>query len=391
MNNFTFITPTKYVFGRGVQREAGKLTAEMLGERVLVVYGGGSAVRSGLLKEVLASLEDAGVAHIDLGGVQPNPVDTPVRLGCSLCREEKLTGLLAVGGGSVIDTAKAIALGACYDGDFWDFFAGKAAPARALPIGVVLTIPAAGSEGSGNTVITLEAEHKKLSLRTESLLRPKFALLNPELTCTLPPYQTACGVVDMMAHILERYFTPTQAVGVTDRVSEGLLKAIIAEAPVVMQHPADYDARANIMWAGTLAHNGICGTGKQEDWASHFMEHEVSALYGVAHGAGLAVIFPAYLSFVAQHKPERVAMLARNVFGVAAEDTAQAAAEGIAALKAFFRSLGMPTTFAELGIPHPDIPRLVLMLHTNKGETLGSYYPLTPADTSRIYHLACES
>ena len=389
MNNFTYITPTKYVFGRGVQSEAGKLSSEMLGERVLVVYGGGSAVRSGLLEEVTRALDAAGVSHIELGGVQPNPTDALVRQGCSLCRSEKVTGLLAVGGGSVIDTVKAIAIGVCYDGDFWDFFTGKAIPTRALPIGVVLTIPAAGSEGSGNTVITLEAEKKKLSLRTESLLRPKFALLNPELTYSLPPYQTACGIVDMTAHILERYFTPTQGVSVTDRVSEGLLLAIINEAHVVMHNPTDYDARANIMWAGTLAHNGICGTGKQEDWSSHFMEHEVSALYDVAHGAGLAVIFPAFLTHVAQYKPNRVAMLARNVLGVTQPDDTQAAAEGIAALRAFFRSLGMPTTFAELGIPQPDIPRLVQMLHANKGETLGSYYPLTAEDTSKIYHLAC--
>lgn len=389
MNNFTFITPTKYIFGRGAQREAGAVSAEMLGERVLVVYGGGSAVRSGLLDEVISALGAAGVSHVALGGVQPNPTDDLVRQGSTLCRAEGVTGLLAVGGGSVIDTAKAIAISACYDGDFRDFFTGKLAPTQALPIGVVLTIPAAGSEGSGNTVITFEKEKKKLSLRTEMLLRPKFALLNPELTYTLPPYQTACGIVDMTAHILERYFTPTQGVGVTDRVSEGLLRAIMEEAPVVMQRPTDYDARANIMWAGTLAHNGICGTGKQEDWASHFMEHEVSALYGVAHGAGLAVIFPAFLSHVAQHKPERVAMLARNVLGVTQENDAQAATEGIAALKAFFRSLGMPTTFAELGIPHPDIPRLVQMLHENKGETLGSYYPLTAKDTGEIYHTAC--
>lgn len=391
MNNFTFVTPTKYVFGRGVQGEAGELAAEMLGKKVLVVYGGGSVVRSGLLGEVRAALETAGVVHTELGGVQPNPTDALVRRGVEICKSEGVEGLLAVGGGSVIDTAKAIAIGARYEGDFWDFFEGKAVPTDALPIGVVLTIPAAGSEGSGNTVITLAAEKKKLSLRTVSLLRPKFALLNPELTFTLPPYQTACGIVDMMAHILERYFTPTQGVGVTDRVSEGLLRAIMDEAPRALQNPTDYDARANIMWAGTLAHNGICGTGKQEDWASHFMEHEISALYDVAHGAGLAVIFPAYLTYVAQYKPERVAMLARSVLGVEQGDDAAAAAEGIAALKAFFRSIGMPVTFAELGVPQPDIPRLVQMLHENKGQTLGSYYPLTAQDTSAIYHLACSN
>ena len=388
MNNFNLFTPTRYIFGRGVQSQAGAMAAELLGSKVLVVYGGGSAVKSGLLGEAIQSLEAAGVNHLELGGVLPNPTDTLVRAGIELCRREAVTGLLAIGGGSVIDTAKAIAIGAEYSGDFWDFFAGRAVPTAALPIGVILTIPAAGSEGSGNTVITLEAEKKKLSLRTESLLRLKFALINPELTFTLPPYQTACGIVDMMAHILERYFTPTPGVAVTDRISEGLLRAIMEEAPKVMQDPSDYDARANIMWAGTLAHNGICGTGKQEDWASHYMEHEISALYNVAHGAGLAVVFPAYLSFVAQRKPERVAMLARSVLGVVHEDDAAAAAQGIVELKAFFASLGMPLSFAELGIDQPDIELLVRNLHINKGECIGSYYPLGAQETAQIFHLA---
>ena len=388
MNNFNLFTPTRYIFGRGVQSRVGAMAAELLGSKVLVVYGGGSAVRSGLLGAAIQSLKAAGVCHSELGGVLPNPTDTLVRAGVELCRREAVTGLLAIGGGSVIDTAKAIAIGAGYSGDFWDFFAGRAVPTEALPIGVILTIPAAGSEGSGNTVITLEAEKKKLSLRTESLLRPKFALINPELTFTLPPYQTACGIVDMMAHILERYFTPTPGVAVTDRISEGLLRAIMEEAPKVMQNPSDYDARANIMWAGTLAHNGICGTGKQEDWASHYMEHEISALYNVAHGAGLAVVFPAYLAFVAQHKPERVAMLARNVLGIEQEDDAAAAAQGIAALKTFFSALGMPLCFAELGIEQPDIELLVRNLHINKGEVIGSYYPLGAQDTAEIFRRA---
>ena len=388
MNNFSLYTPTRYIFGHGVQEQAGAMAAEMLGGKALVVYGGGSAVRSGLLSATLQSLDAAGISHQELGGVQPNPTDDVVRVGVDICRREQVTGILAIGGGSVIDTAKAIAIGAKYSGDFWDFFAGRAVPTEALPIGVILTIPAAGSEGSGNTVITLAQEKKKLSLRTESLLRPKFALINPELTFTLPAYQTACGIVDMMAHILERYFTPTQGVGVTDHISEGLLRAIMEEAPKVMERPMDYDARANIMWAGTLAHNGICGTGKQEDWASHFMEHEVSALYNVAHGAGLAVILPAYMAYVAQHKPERVAMLARNVLGICIEDDAEAAAAGIAALKEFFSLLGMPLTFAELGIERPDISRLVQNLHENKGASIGSYYPLSAQDTEKIYQLA---
>lgn len=387
MNDFRFYTPTRYIFGRDTEKEAGCMSAELLGRKVLVVYGEGSVIRSGLLKCVLSSLSESGVEFIEFGGIKPNPTDGPVRKGIEICRNQGVTGLLAVGGGSVIDTAKAIAIGTPYDGDFWDFYCGKAIGEKALPVGVVLTIPAAGSEGSGNSVITLEDGLKKISLRTE-ILRPQFALINPELTYTLPLYQTACGVVDMMAHIFERYFTPTQGVEVTDRISEGLLKAIMEEAPKILLDPTAYDPRANIMWAGTLAHNGICGTGKQEDWVSHFMEHEISAIYGVAHGAGLAVMIPAYMTFMADHKPERVAMMARNVMGIDISDDREAALAGIKALKTFFRSLGMPVTFAELGIDNPDIPLLVKKLHENKGEVIGGYYRLSAPDTESIYRLA---
>lgn len=387
MNDFRFYTPTRYIFGRDTEKEAGSMSAELLGRKVLVVYGEGSVIRSGLLKRVLSSLSESGVEFIEFGGIKPNPTDGPVRKGIEICRNEGVTGLLAVGGGSVIDTAKAIAIGTPYDGDFWDFYCGKAIGEKALPVGVVLTIPAAGSEGSGNSVITLEDGLKKISLRTE-ILRPQFALINPELTYTLPLYQTACGVVDMMAHIFERYFTPTQGVEVTDRISEGLLKAIMEEAPKILLDPTAYDPRANIMWAGTLAHNGICGTGKQEDWVSHFMEHEISAIYGVAHGAGLALMIPAYMTFMADHKPERVAMMARNVMGIDISNDREAALAGIKALKTFFRSLGMPVTFAELGIDNPDIPLLVKKLHENKGEVIGGYYRLSAPDTESIYRLA---
>lgn len=388
MNNFRFYTPTRYIFGRDAQKEAGKMSAQLLGGKVLLVFGQGSARKSGLLDEVEASLLAHGVKFLEFGGIRPNPVDGPVREGIRLCREENVTGILAVGGGSVIDTAKAIAAGTLYDGDFWDFYCGKAVPETALPIGVVLTIPAAGSEGSGNTVITKEEGLIKMSIRTEYVLRPVFALVNPELTYTLPSYQTACGIVDMMAHIFERYFTPTEGVEVTDRISEGLLKAIIEEAPKVLANPTDYDPRANIMWAGTLAHNGVCGCGKQEDWSSHGLEHEISALYDVAHGAGLAVILPAYMTYVAGHNPSRVAMMARNVFDVAESDDTEAAAIGIARLKEFFKSIGMPLTFAQLGVENPDIPLMVKKVHQNKGETFGAYFPLAAADSEAIYRLA---
>lgn len=388
MNDFNYYTPTRYVFGRGVESQTGELTRWMGVSRVLLVYGMGSVVRSGLLDRVKASLDAAGVEYLELGGVLPNPTDDRVYEGIEMCRRENLTGLVAVGGGSAIDTAKAIACGVPYDGDFWDFYAGKKIVEEALPVGVVLTIPAAGSEGSGNSVITkLDGLHK-ISLRTDSALRPKFAVMNPELTFTLPPYQTASGIADMMAHIFERYFTNTPETEVTDRVAEGVLKAIITEAPRVMAEPENYDARANIMWCGTLAHNGICGTGRQEDWVSHFMEHELSAVYGVTHGAGLAVMTPAWMTFMATHNPSKGAQFARRVMDVVNDDDTQAALEGIARLRAFYASLGLPITLAQLGIENPDFDLLVHKLHENKGEIIGGYYRLTATETRQIYELA---
>lgn len=388
MNDFRFYTPTRYIFGHDAQKNVGKLSLELLGQKVLIVFGEGSAKKSGLLDEIESSLNEYGIKFFEFGGIKPNPTDGPVRLGIELCKSEGVTGILAVGGGSVIDTAKAISAGVLYDGDFWDFFSGKAVPEKALPIGVVLTIPAAGSEGSGNSVITKEDGLIKVSIRSEYVLRPLFALMNPELTFSLPPYQTACGVVDMMAHILERYFTPTKGTEVSDGISEGLLKSIIKVAPTLMSHPYDYDARANIMWAGTLAHNGVCGCGKLEDWASHGMEHEISAVYGVAHGAGLSVILLAYMKFMLENRPERVVLLARNVLGIEEKDDQTAGLKGIEKLKKFFESLGMPVTFAELGIENPDIDLLVRKVHQNKGESFGSYYPITSKESRAIYQLA---
>lgn len=388
MENFTYCTPTKYVFGRDAESHAAEELRNINIGRVLVVYGGGSVIRSGLLARVISVLDNAGIFHRELGGIQPNPTDPKVREGIGMCRRDKIEGLLAVGGGSVIDTAKAIAAGVPYDGDFWDFWAGKSVITEALPVGVILTIPAAGSEGSGNSVITLLDGLHKISLRTDYWLRPKFALLNPELTFTLPPEQTAAGIADMMAHIFERYFSPTADVEITDRVSEGVLKAIIEEAPKVMADPCDYQARANIMWSGTLAHNGICGTGRKEDWASHAMEHEISAVYGVTHGAGLAVVMPAFMTFMATHAPAKGAQLARRVFDVVETDDRKAALEGIERLKAFFASLGLPLTFSRLGIENPDVELLVRKLHENKGEIIGGYYPLGAKETAEIYNLA---
>ncbi len=389
MNDFVFHSPTEFIFGRGVEVQAGERIARCGGRRVLIVCGGGSARRSGLLDRVVEALDSAGLTHSLLEGVRPNPTDEKVREGIRIGRTEGTDWLLAIGGGSVIDTAKAIAAGLRYAGDFWDFFDGTATVTEALPIGVVLTIPAAGSEGSGNSVITKTSTRQKLSLRTPYVLRPKFALLNPELTLTLPAWQTACGITDMLAHIMERYFTNTPATVVTDHVSEGLMQAIVEEARRVTLNPQDYDARANLMWAGTLAHNGLCGTGCEEDWASHFMEHEVSAFYDVSHGAGLAVIFPAWLQWMAVHHATKVAQWAERVWGVSPAATPQATAEeGVRRFRAFLASIGMPLTLRELGIEHPDINKLADSLHRNKGEFVGNYVRLTRKDTEEIYRLA---
>lgn len=387
MNNFNFWTPTRYSFGKGVEELVGKQAAEIGAKKILLVYGGKSAKKSGLLDRVRKSLEEQNIEITELGGINPNPTDDRVYEGIDLVRKNNIDTLIVVGGGSAIDTAKAIAAGALYDGDFWDFFCGKASIEAALPIGVVLTIPAAGSEGSGNAVITKIDGMHKISIRTEYQLRPKFALLNPELTFTLPPYQTASGIADMMAHIMERYFSPTDDVQLTDRISEGILKAIIEESPKVIENPEDYEARANIMWSGTLAHNGICGCGRVEDWTSHAMEHEISALYGVTHGAGLAVVFPAWMTFMAEHKPAKIAQFARRVFGVQDRDDKTAALEGISALRGFFSAIGLPINFGELGIATPDIETLVRKLHENKGVEIGGYFRLTQVETYEIYKL----
>lgn len=390
MNNFVFYSPTEFVFGKATEMQVGALARKHGARKVMIVYGGGSVVRSGLLDRVKQSLREAGIEYCLMGGVQPNPVDTKVYEGFEFCRREQADMLLPVGGGSVIDTAKAIAAGVLYEGDFWDFYIGKAKVTKALKVAVVLTIPAAGSEGSGNTVITKLDGLQKLSLRVPEVLRPVFSIMNPELTYTLPPFQTACGVADMMAHIMERYFTNTQEVEIGDRLCEGTLMAIINEAPKVMRNPEDYGARANLMWAGMIAHNGTCGVGCEEDWASHFLEHEISAIYGVTHGAGLSVIFPAWMTWMVEHNVGKIAQYAVRVWGVPeSEDKKAVALEGIGKLKAFFNSLGLPVTFKELGVENPDIDRLADSLHRNKGELVGNYVKLTKQDSKEIYRLAC--
>ena len=387
MNNFTFYSPTYFVFGKEEENNAGKYVKRFGGTKVLIHYGGGSVVRSGLLDRIKASLQTEEIAYVELGGVQPNPRSGLVYKGIDLCRAEQVDFVLAVGGGSTIDSAKAIAAGAVYDGDFWDFYMGKPVE-KALPVATVLTIAAAGSEGSGDTVITKEEGMLKRGAGGEAL-RPVFSILNPALTQTLPPYQTACGITDIMAHLFERYFTNTRDVEVTDRVIEGLLMTMIHEAPKVMADPNDYEARANIMWAGMLAHNNCCGVGRAQDWASHDLEHELSALYDCAHGAGLAVVFPAWMEYNMEHDVMRFAQVASRVWGCAMdfqhpEITAKA---GIEAFRRFLRSIGMPQTLAELGGKEADIPYLARTAAYGNGNngTLGSFVVLKEADMANIY------
>lgn len=388
MDNFTYYSPTLYEFGRGAEEKTGMLTFLMGAKKVMIVYGKKYVKANGLLDRIEMSLSTIGIEYVEFGGIEQNPTDDRVYEGIALGRDKHIDGLLAIGGGSVIDTAKAIAAGIGYDGDFWDFYAGKQIVKNALPVGVVLTIPGSGSEGSGNSVITKRDTLQKISLRTDSVLRPRFAIIDPELTFTLSAYQTACGVVDMMSHIMERYFSPTSRVEVSDRLAEGLLLSLINEAPKALSDPTDYQTRANIEWAGTLGHNGIVGCGRREDWVSHFMEHEISAVYGVVHGAGLAVVIPAWMAFMAHHKPSKVAQLGRRVFGVTAPDDRSAAIDAVASLRAFFGAvLRMPLTFRDLGIADPDIDLLVRKLHEDKGETIGGYYRLTERETRQIYQL----
>lgn len=387
MENFEFYSPTRIIFGRGTEEKVGELTKEY-GTKVLLHYGGGSIKKYGLYDKVVKSLQDAGVDFIELGGVQPNPRLGLVKEGIKICRENDIDFILAVGGGSVIDSAKAISLGVPYEGDVWDFFMGKALPEKNLPVGVVLTIPAAGSESSNSVVITKEEGLLKRSCNND-INRPVFAIMNPELTFTLPPYQTASGVVDMMAHIMERYFTHQTDVDLTDGLCESMLKTIMKNALIVMEEPDNYDARAELMWAGTLAHNGLVGTGRIGDWASHAIEHELSAMYDVAHGAGLAVVFPAWMKYVYKHNVNRFAQFAVNVFNVDYDfaNPERTALEGIRRLMDFFRRIGMPTNLEELGIPDDRLEEMASKCKRPNNGRLGYFVPLTEEDILEILKL----
>jgi len=391
MNNFDFYSPTEFVFGKNTEKNVAKLVKKHGGKKVLVHYGGGSVVKSGLLAQVESCLQNEFIEYVLLGGAQPNPIDTLVYKGIDLCRQEKVDFILAVGGGSAIDSAKAIAAGAPYYGDFWNFFERTVAINRALPIGVVLTIPAAGSEVSNSMVITKVDGSLKRGTGSD-LIRPVFSIMNPVLTYTLPSFQTACGLADMMAHVMERYFSQTTNVDITDRVCEAVLLSIIKEGPVAIAEPENYAARANIMWAGTMAHSGICGVGREEDWASHHLEHELSALYDVAHGAGLAVMFPAWMEYVYTSGIDRFVQFATRVWGIPETgDKKEIALKGIQATKDFFASIGLPVNFEQLNAKKEDIDKLVDTLRINTRGKLGAFRKLDMEDARQVYLLAAKN
>ena len=391
MNNFTFYAPTLFAFGAGEERNTGALVRRFGGTKVLLVYGGGSVKRNGAYDAVTASLKEAGIPWVELSGIQPNPRSGKVYEGIELVRREQIDFLLALGGGSVIETAKAIGFSVGYDGDFWDIFLKKAPIESCLPIGVVLTIAAAGSEGSDSCVITHEDGNKKWGCPKTDLIRPKFAVMNPHFSTSLPPYQIASGAVDMMAHIFERYFTHTPDVELTDHLCEALLKTILTAAHRALANPGDYAAQADLMWAGMLAHNDSCGTGRVQDWASHQIEHELSAFYDCAHGAGLAVVLPAWMTFVMNQDIARFARFAVNVMGCERNETApeETAREGIARLKEFFRQLNMPVTLEEIGADPADIPAMVAHRAARPGGfPFGNFLKIGPAEMEAILNLA---
>ena len=389
MNIFSFYSPTYFEFGRNTEEKAGKLISRFGGKKVLIHYGSGSVLQSGLLGRVIASLDAEGIHHIELGGAVPNPRSGLVYEGIELCRKEKVDFILAVGGGSAIDSAKAIAIGVPYEGDFWDFYTGRKIE-EALPVATILTLSAAGSEASASSVITHENGMVKRGTLSDKI-RPVFSILNPELTTTLPPFQTAAGATDMFAHVLERYFTNTRDVEITDRLCEAVMLTIINEAPKAITNPADYEARANIMWAGMVAHNDICGVGRVQDWGSHQLEHELSALYDVAHGAGLAVMFPAWMKFTMKHDVMRFAQFAVRVFGCQMDfqQPERTAREGIERFESFLKAIGMPVRFKELGAKREDIPTLIQMLKMDK-RGVGNFVKLSAEDVEAIYNLAAD-
>ena len=388
MKDFNYCAPTRVIFGKNTELEVGKALKNAGATRVLMQYGGGSIKKSGLYDRVVKAIRDEGIELFELGGVQSNPHLSLVRKAIEIVREQKIDYLLAVGGGSAIDSTKATAVGAVYDGDVWDFYCGKAVPKKAMPVGVVLTIPAAGSEGSNSSVITNEDGWIKRGLGCD-LTRPAFAIYNPELTYSLPAYQTAAGATDIMAHIMERYFTNEPDVDMTDRLCESVLKTIIRQAPVAVKEPDNYVARAEMMWASTVAHNDFLSCFRVGDWSSHQLSHELSGMYDATHGAALAVAFPAWMTYVYKHDVQRFCRFAVEVMGVEMDffHPEETALKGIAALRAFFKSIGMPTTLSELGVPEDKLDVLADKVKRSADGTTGQFVKLTRDDCLKIYQL----
>jgi len=384
MENFTYSNRTKIIFGDGTQSRAGE-ECKLFGTRVLLHFGGQSIKKSGLYDQIVDSLNKAGVTFVELGGVQPNPRLSLVHEGVELCRKEKVDLILAVGGGSVIDSSKAIALGVPYEGDVWDFYSQKAQPKRALPVATVLTIPAAGSEASDSSVITNEDGWQKFGY-TNGLLTPVFSILNPRLAFTLPAYQVACGAADIMSHLMERYFTNARSVELTDGLIEATMRTVIRNTPRVLAKPDNYDAWAEVMWSGCVAHNNLLDTGRIGDWASHGIEHELSALYDVAHGAGLAVVFPAWMRHVYLHDINRFVRFAVEVWGVEKDyfNPDLTALEGIQKLQDFFVSIGLPHNLAGLKIPADRIDEMASRATGDDKWRLGNFVKLGKADVTAI-------
>ncbi|MBR4373019.1 MAG: iron-containing alcohol dehydrogenase [Treponema sp.] len=390
MNNFNFYAPTKIVFGKGSENEVGKLVAQQKCRKVLLHYGSGSVKKTGLLERVKKSLEEVGIDYTELGGVVPNPRLSLVRKGIEICKKENVDFLLAVGGGSVIDSAKAIGYGATNDFDVWEIFEKKNSPKACLPIGVILTIAASGSEMSSSAVITNEDGWKKRGSHSD-LCRPRFAIMNPELTMTLPEYQTICGATDILMHTMERYFTTGGNMMITDEIAEGLMRTVIANTRILLKNPKDYDARAEIMWAGSLSHNDLTGLGNYgDDFATHRLEHELGGMFDVAHGAGLAALWGTWARYVVTDCTGRFKKFALKVWNVSVKETdsdLDIAMKGIEATEDFFREIKMPTNMRELGIKPTDeqIKELAEKCAAATGGKVGSAKVLFKDDMLNIF------
>jgi alcohol dehydrogenase YqhD (iron-dependent ADH family) len=388
MENFVYFNPTKIIFGKETEMKVGDET-KLYGSKVLLHHYGDEFVKkTGLLDRILSSLKDEGLEVFELTGVKPNPRVSLVREGISLARKKNIDFILALGGGSVIDSSKAIAIGVPYKGDVWDFFSGGAEVMETLPVGVILTIPAAGSESSGSAVITNEDGWYKRSIDGVDIVRPKFAIMNPELTFTLPAYQTASGGCDIMSHVMERYFSVTQHVDLTDKLCEGILKTVIKNLPIVLKEPENYDARAEIMWAGSIAHNDIVGTGRMPAWACHKIEHELGGIYDVAHGAGLTAITPSWMRYVYRERLDMFIKFAMKAWDVEYnfDDPERTALEGINRLEEFFRKVEMPVTLNELGVKDDRFDELASKCVENG--PVGWFRPLDKQDVIEVLQMA---